>query len=143
MDLVTAVGDTIPAWLGGIGGILAALIAGYALFRATRAEERHVEWQISNERRDGRRTGVWRLVNTTSGVKALVTGFDNVSNGERDALRGGLNLPAEVAPGHWMPFDHSRSMASPYPTVVRVSWREGKPHGRIRRRTYSSTLYVD
>jgi hypothetical protein len=136
--------DTGPAWLGGIGGILSVIIAAYALFRAIRSEALHVEWQLSNERRtDGRRTEAWRLVNTTSGVSARVIGFEDISDGLRDALRGDVPLPADVDPGGWLPFNHSRSMASPYPTIVRVTWQEGRSHGWIRRRKYVSTLYVD
>lgn len=136
--------DTGPAWLGGIGGILAALVAGYALWRAIRNETKHVEWQLSNvPRENGSRSSIWRLVNTTSGTTARVSAFENVSVGRRDALRGSLELPALVEPGSWMPFNHDRSLASPYPTIVKVTWQEGRSQGRIRRRKYSSTLYVD
>lgn len=141
--MITQMADTLPTWLGGVGGILSALVAAYALYRAVRSETRHVEWQVSNERKEGRRTDDWRLVNTTSGVTALVTKFENISDGLRDAVRGDVPLPAEVSPGHWLPFDHSRSLASPYPTVIRVTWREGLSHRRPRRREYTSTLYLD
>lgn len=136
--------DTVAAWLGAVGGILSVLIALYALYRAIRSEAKHVEWQLSNERKpDGRRSENWRLVNTTSGVRAKVLAFDNVSEGRRDALRGALHLPTVVEPSSWLPFNHSRSMASPYPTIISVTWQEGRTHGRFRRRRYTSTLYVD
>ncbi|WP_152485674.1 hypothetical protein [Leucobacter chironomi] len=144
MELITSLSDTLPAWLGGIGGILAAFLAGYALVRAIRAEARHVVWQISNERNENGRTEKWRLVNTTEGVAARVLGFENISDGLQDAVRGKAELPAYVAPGLWYPFSHERSMASPYPTIVRVTWRESPSQGRrFRRRKYTSVLYID
>lgn len=143
MDLITQVQDTLPTWLGGLGGILSALIAGYALYRAVRAESRHVEWQVTNERKEGRRSDSWRLVNSTSGVTAHVDKFENISDGVRDAIRSTLPLPTKIASGVGMPFSHARSLVSPFPTVVRVTWRESKPNGKPRRRQYSSTLYLD
>lgn len=135
--------DTLAAWLGAVGGILSVLIAAYALWLAIRADWRHVEWQLTNERKpDGRRSDVWRLVNTSSGVRAKVSSFESVGK-DSAALRGELDLPAVVEPGAFMPFTHSRSLADPWPTVVRVTWREGRPQGRFRRKEYASTLYID
>lgn len=135
--------DTVAAWLGAIGGVLSVLIAAYALWVAIRAERRHVEWQLTNERKpDGRRSDAWRLVNTSSGVSANVTSFENISENS-NALRGELDLPVIVEPGAFMPFTHSRSVADPWPTVVHVTWQEARPHGRFRRKTYASTLYID
>lgn len=143
-EFITTWSDTGPAWLGGIGGILAAAVAGYALMRAIRSDARHVEWQLSNERLpNSRRSEDWRLVNTTSGVRARVVEFENISDGLQDAVRGSIELPAIVDPGSWMPFNHSRSLASPYPTIVRVTWQEGRLSRPFRRRKYASTLYVD
>ena len=143
-EFITTWSDTGPAWLGGIGGILAAVVAGYALMRAIRSDARHVEWQLSNERLpNSRRSEDWRLVNTTSGVRARVVEFENISDGLQDAVRGSIELPTIVDPGSWMPFNHSRSLASPYPTIVRVTWQEGRLGRGFRRRKYTSTLYVD
>jgi hypothetical protein len=143
-EFITTWSDTGPAWLGGIGGILAAVVAGYALMRAIRSDSRHVEWQLSNERLpNSRRSEDWRLVNTTSGVRARVVEFENISAGLQDAVRGSIEFPAIVDPGSWMPFNHSRSLASPYPTIVRVTWQEGRLGRPFRRRKYASTLYVD
>jgi len=144
VDFISTWSDTAAAWLGGLGGVVSAVIAGWALYRSARAEARHVEWQLSNERTpEGRRSETWRLVNTASGVRAEVVAFENVSDGSRDALRESAPLPAVIEPGHWLPFNHSRSMVSPNPTVVRVTWREGAPHRRFRRRRYTSTLFID
>lgn len=145
MEWITTWADTGPSWLGGIGGIISTVVAIYALWRAARADRRHVEWLLSNERKaDGRPSENWRLVNTTSGVRARVTDFENISDGPHDAVRGALDVPCIVEPGNWMPLNHSRSLVSPYPTVVRVTWQEGVVGAkRFRRRAYSSTLYID
>lgn len=137
--------DTIAAWIGAFGGVLSVIIAVYALFRAIRADVRHVEWQLSNERRaDGRRSEQWRLVNTTSGVLARVLSFKNVSEDYADAIGGvDVPLPAEVPPLAFIPFNHSRSLASPYPTVVQVTWQEAGRDGRFRRRKYAAIHYID
>ena len=145
MDLITTWADTGPAWLGGIGGVIAALIAGYALYRAIRSEARHVEWQLSNEPKpDGRRSENWRLINGTSGVRARVLGFENTTgDGLQDALRGDLILPAVVEPSGWLPFNHSRSLSSGYPTVIRVTWQEGPSGRRFRQRRFSAIYYLN
>ena len=145
MDLITTWADTGPTWLSGIGGVIAALIAGYALYRAIRSDARHVEWQLSKEPKpNGRRSENWRLINGTSGVRARVLGFENITDGGlQDALRSDLALPAVVEPAGWLPFNHSRSMASGYPTVIRVTWQEGPPGRQFRRRHYSAIYYVD
>ena len=136
--------DTGPAWLGGIGGILAALVSAYALYRATRAEQRHVEWQkTQTERSGGKKPNQFALVNGTSGVTARVLAVEDVSDGLRDAVRNDLKLPEDVVPGGSIPLRIDRSMASAYPTIVQITWQEGKIYKRIRRRRYTSTFYFD
>src|SRR5690606_19225582 len=102
----------------------------------------HVEWQqVAEEREDGRRPRNFKLVNGTSGVAAEVITVEDISDGLRDAVRNDLRLPETVNPGGSIPLHIDRSLASGYPTVVRVTWREGKPHGRFRKRTYTNTFY--
>jgi len=99
-DLITDWGDTFPAWLGALGGVLSVLIAAYALVRAARAEERHVEWQVSNEPKpNGKRGPKFRLLNSTSGVDAHVAAIEDLSSGARDAVRNYIELPRVVRGG--------------------------------------------
>lgn len=142
--LVTTWEDSGPVWLAAIGGVLAVVVAAYALVRAIRAEATHVEWQVSNEpTADGKRSPKFRLINSTTGVDAHVTAVENVSDGLKDAVRNDIKLPEIVRPGSWVPLYVERSLGSPYPTIVKLTWREASSQGRPKRKVYASTFYLD
>lgn len=145
MDLILTWADSGPAWLGGIGGILAAIVALYALWRAIQSEVRHVEWQktATGTAKSGRTPNKYQLVNGTSGVAARVLAVEDVSDGGRDAVRNDLRLPEIVGAGGSIPLHIDRSLVSGYPTIVQVTWQEGRARGRFKRRKYTSNFYFD
>lgn len=143
--LINDIADTLPAWLSGIGGILAAGVSAWALYRAMRAEERHVEWQRTflEPKKEGAKPRSFQIVNTTSGVTAHVLRVEEVTDGRRDAVTVHTQVPAVIEHGNAVLLNVSRSLASGYPTVVEIAWRESTPHRKPRRRVYKSTFYFD
>jgi hypothetical protein len=146
LNIISSWSDTGPAWLGGLGGILSVLIAVYALASARRANEAHVVWQPSNEpREDGRASAQWRIVNQSDNVDAHIVDVSDITqDGAQDAIRNDLDAIADViAPRGWIPLHVDRSLASGYPTIVSITWREAPTGKRARKRIYRRSFYLD
>lgn len=136
--------DTVPAWLGGIGGVLGGFAALYALVVALKANEEHVSWSKVTNRTDRyeRPTG-FEIVNVSKNTFARLEKVEEVTGDIGGALDVPLELPVTVAPGASIPLSVSRSMANSYPTIVRITWHESAGNDtRYGKAQRSQTLYL-
>lgn len=134
--------DTVPAWIGGVGGVLGALASLYAIALAAEANREHVTWSAVPTRRS--KAGVpqaYELVNISKATVANVLAIDEMTGDIGGALGIKLAPPYQVNPGASFPIGVDRSMANHSPTVAMITWQERRWSARMFR-SRRSTQYV-
>ncbi|MCU1596955.1 MAG: hypothetical protein JWQ47_694 [Glaciihabitans sp.] len=84
-------------------------------------------------------------MNQSDNIDAHIVEVSDITpDGLKDAIRNDLNAIAEiVAPRAWIPLHVDRSVASGYPTIVSISWKEAPSGKRSRKRIYKRPFYLD
>jgi len=140
----TTWGDTVAAWLSGIGGILGALASLYAITIAVQADTEHVAWRANVTKTTASGTpSRFEAVNLSKATVATLLSVDDITGDQIPALDFNLALPVEVPPGTGVPMGVSRSMANSAPTLVRLTWTERRVRSkRASKRQYEQRLYL-
>ncbi|TDL44057.1 hypothetical protein [Microbacterium oleivorans] len=134
--------DTVPAWIGGVGGVLGALASLYAIALAAEASREHVSWSAVPTRRNT--SGVpqaYELVNVSKSTVANIVSVDEMTGDIGGAIGHKLAPPFQVNPGASFPIGVDRSMANHSPTVAMITWEE-KRWGAKRFKARRSTQNV-
>lgn len=155
-------GAVIPAWLGGIGGLAAAVVSTIALIKSLKTQggvetlkgaanaadipvaaisqtpkssfaKSPVSWTAWHESRS-----TYRLRNdsTHTGASAKLTMFRDVTPGGDSAASYGGPLPIELAADESVPFTIEKSLVSPSVTAIELTWNDSDDTERKR------TLYI-
>ncbi|CAN7149948.1 hypothetical protein LJR044_002472 [Microbacterium foliorum] len=136
--------DTVPAWLGGIGGMLGGFAALYALSVAIRTAEEHVTWSkvITGHGKKGT-PNKFEFVNVSKATVARITDVSDITGDPIPALDFAISLPVDVAPGASVPASVSRSFANSAPTAVKITWVERSITAeRAGKREYTQTVWL-
>lgn len=154
-------GAVIPAWLGGVGGLAAAIVSTIALIKslktqggvetlkeAANAVETPVA-AISEPKSSSARSPVswtawheskstYRLRNDSihTAASAKLTMFRDVTPGGDNAASYGGPLPIELAADESVPFTIEKSLVSPSVTAIELTWNDADDTERKR------TLYI-
>lgn len=137
-------GDSVPAWLSGIGGILGALASIYALSIAVQADTEHVTWRANVTKTSSKGTAVaFELVNVSKATVATILGIEDATGDHTSALDMHIELPVEVPPGAGIPIAVSRSLSNSSPTSTRITWTERRSRNkRGSKRIASQMVYL-
>ncbi len=117
--------DTVPAWIGGVGGVLGALASLYAIALAVEANTEHVSWSTIATRHG--KTGVpqaYAVVNVSKSTVARVLSVDDMTGDIGGALGEKIQPPFQVNPGASFPIAIDRTLANTSPTVAMITWVE-------------------
>lgn len=155
-------GAVIPAWLGGVGGLAAAVVSTIALVKSLKtqggvetlkeaanaaeapaamisetppptSERSPVSWTAWQQSKSAYRL---RNDSTHTGASAMLTGFRDVTPGGDGAASYGGPLPVDLAAGESVPFTIEKSLVSPSVTAIELTWNDSD--GTERKRT----LYI-
>jgi hypothetical protein len=155
-------GAVVPAWLGGVGGVAAAIVSTIALVKSLKtqggvetlkgaanaadtpatliseippsmSERSPVSWTAWHESKSAYRL---RNDSTHTGASATLAGFRDVTPGGDGAASYGGPLPIDLAPEESVPFTIEKSLVSPSVTAIELTWNDSD--GTERKRT----LYI-
>lgn len=137
-------GVAVPAWIGAVGSVAAAVVAAIAIIQSIRNQgglktltlavrdgrgvaptvltapaSDPVRWVAWHEQRSR-----YRLRNDAAASVAVLTSFADVTPSGDNAATTHVDLPVELAGQQSIPFLIEKTLASPAVTAIELTWRE-------------------